>query len=103
MCHPQKEGSPPRLGKFVLTANRPDPPRAAGAKLLAGLLRRGPPICLFFGFGPRGPHARAAFPPRGNSFPPPGGGGGPGTGAANGGAPGRDWGWVPSRGARGTG
>ena len=49
-----RKGFPPQLGDIVVTTNRPDQSRAAGPKLLAGLLKRGRSLCLVFGLGPRG-------------------------------------------------
>jgi len=57
-----KKGFPPQLGDVVVTTNRPDPQRAAGAKLLAGLLKRGRSLCLVFGLGPRGLDDRDVYP-----------------------------------------
>ena len=57
-----RKGFPPQLGDIVVTANRPDPRRAAGAKVLAGLLRRGRSITLVFGLGPRGLDDREVYP-----------------------------------------
>ncbi len=57
-----KKGFPPQLGDIVVTTNRPDPQKMAGAKLLAGLLRRGRSLCLVFGLGPRGLDDRDVYP-----------------------------------------
>jgi hypothetical protein len=57
-----RKGFPPQLGDVVVTTNRPDPPRAAGAKLLAGLLKHSRSICLVFGLGPRGLDDRDVYP-----------------------------------------
>jgi len=57
-----RKGFPPQLGDIVVTTNRPDAARTAGAKLLAGLLKRGRSICLVFGLGPRGLDDRAVYP-----------------------------------------
>ena len=57
-----RKGFPPQLGDIVVTTNRPDPRRAAGAKVLAGLLRRGRSITLVFGLGPRGLDDREVYP-----------------------------------------
>ena len=56
------KGFPPQLGDVVVTTNRPDPKRAAGAKLLAGLLKRGRSLCLVFGLGRRGLDDRDVYP-----------------------------------------
>src|SRR2546422_2137140 len=56
------KGVPPQLGDIVVTTNRPDPQKAAGAELLAGLLKRGRSICLVFGLGPRGLDDREVYP-----------------------------------------
>src|SRR2546428_6947641 len=69
-----KKGFPPQLGDIVVTTNRPDSQRAAGAKLLAGLLRRGRPKFLFVCFGAPGPGHPAVFPPWGYYFALPRGG-----------------------------
>ncbi len=57
-----RRGFPPQLGEIVVTTNRPDPAKAASAKLLAGLLKRGRSICLVFGLGPRGLDDREVYP-----------------------------------------
>src|SRR3972149_2576681 len=49
-----KRGFPPQLGEPVVTTNRPDPKKAADARLLAGLLRHGRSLLLGFGLGTRG-------------------------------------------------
>ena len=57
-----RKGLPPQLGEIVITTNRPDPRRAASAKLLAGLLKHGTSITLVFGLGPRGLDDRDVYP-----------------------------------------
>jgi len=57
-----RKGLPPQLGDIVVTTNRPDPTRAAGPQLLAGLLKRGHSLCLVFGLGPRGLDDREVYP-----------------------------------------
>lgn len=57
-----RAGFPPQLGEAVITTNRPDPKKAASAKVLAGLLKRGTSILLVFGLGPRGLDDREVYP-----------------------------------------
>ena len=57
-----RRGFPPQLGDIVVTTNRPDSQRVAGAKLLAGILKRGHSITLVFGLGPRGLDDREVYP-----------------------------------------
>ncbi len=57
-----RKGFPPQLGQVVVTTNRPDPKKAATAKQLADLLRRGTSILLVFGLGPRGLDDREIYP-----------------------------------------
>src|SRR2546426_2936581 len=49
-----KKGVPPQLGDVVVTTKPPDSQRAAGAELLAGLLKRGRAPFLLFRLWPRG-------------------------------------------------
>jgi hypothetical protein len=57
-----KKGFPPQLGEVVVTTNRPEPKRAANAKVLAGLLKHGTSILLVFGLGPRGLDDHEIYP-----------------------------------------
>ena len=57
-----KKGFPPQLGEVVVTTNRPDAKKAADAKGLASLLRRGTSLLLVFGLGPRGLDDREIYP-----------------------------------------
>ena len=57
-----RKGFPPQLGEVVVTTNRPDPKKAANAKMLAGLLKHGTSLLLVFGLGPRGLDDREIYP-----------------------------------------
>lgn len=57
-----KRGFPPQLGEAVITTNRPDPKKAADARLLADLLKHGTSVLLVFGLGPRGLDDRDVYP-----------------------------------------
>lgn len=56
-----RKGFPPQLGEVVITTDRPDPVKAAGAAALAGLLRHGTSLLLVFGLGPRGLDDRKVY------------------------------------------
>ena len=56
-----KKGFPPQLGEVVITTDRPDPKKAAGPAVLAGLLRHGTSLLLVFGLGPRGLDDREVY------------------------------------------